>query len=104
MNTAASHRSRPTREQGLAIAARRKAARRRRTARIRRSVAVLAVAAFVGPFAVIYTQLADGHDPALAANNAVAATADASGSTRDSGSGAATTTTSQPAPLTTQQS
>jgi hypothetical protein len=70
-----------TRDQALAIAAERKAARRHRTGRIRKTVAALAVAAFLGPFAVIYTQLAAGHDPALANSNPVAATADASTST-----------------------
>src|SRR4051794_41360781 len=56
----------PTREEGLAIAAQRKAARGRRTGRIRKVVAVVAVSAFIGPFAFIYTQMAAGKDPALA--------------------------------------
>ena len=95
MSTATHDRSetrRPTREEGLAMAARRKAARRRRTGRIRKAVAVVAVAAFLGPFTVIYTQLANGKDPELAANNAVVATADASGSTSSAGTTASGST------------
>jgi hypothetical protein len=42
-----------------------KARRRRRTRRLRRGVVALALAAFVGPFATIYEQMADGRDPAL---------------------------------------
>jgi hypothetical protein len=106
---------RPTREQGLRIAARRKAARRRRTSRIRKAVVTVAVAAFLGPFAVIYTQLANGKDPALAATNAVVATAGASGSTGSgsaatgststgSTSGSSGSSSTSAAPLTTQQS
>ncbi|HEX6714918.1 MAG TPA: hypothetical protein VF066_16120 [Thermoleophilaceae bacterium] len=64
--------ARTKREVALAIGARRKAARRRRTGRLRRSVAALAFAAFVGPFSVIYTQMAAGHDPALATTSKVA--------------------------------
>jgi hypothetical protein len=67
-------RVKPTREQALRIAEQRKAARRARTRRMRRAIAVASVAAFVGPFGVIYTQLAAGHDPALATTNSVAST------------------------------
>ncbi|MCW3019172.1 MAG: hypothetical protein JWN10_1480 [Solirubrobacterales bacterium] len=41
---------------------------RRRTRRIRRSVAILAVALFAAAFLLVYVQLASGHDPALVAN------------------------------------
>src|SRR5258705_6064959 len=71
-------RVKPTREQALAIAERRKAARRARTTRIRRGIAVLSAAAFVAPFGVIYTQLAAGHDPALSNNQAAASVTPAS--------------------------
>ena len=90
-------RTKPTREQALAIAARRKAARQRRTSRIRRFVAALAVAVFVAPFGVIYTQMADGRDPAPAT------VAHVSTSTSTS-SGSITSDSTSPAPVTTQQS
>jgi hypothetical protein len=48
-----------------ALAARRRAELRRRARRIRRSVASLAVVLFLCAFAVVYVQLASGHDPAL---------------------------------------
>jgi hypothetical protein len=79
-------RPKPTREEGLALAARRKAARGRRTGRIRRAIAVIGVAAFIGPFAVIYTQLAEGRDPALANTQAVAAVVSTSTTTAASSS------------------
>jgi hypothetical protein len=81
----------PTREEALAIASERKAARRCRTSRIRKLVAALAVAAFIGPFAVIYNHMAAGKDPALAAQSTVArvSTSATSGTTT---SGASTTT------------
>src|SRR5205823_1931731 len=58
-----------TREQALRVAERRKAARRARTSRIRRTIAVIAVCAFTGPFGFIYTQMAAGRDPALTTTN-----------------------------------
>src|SRR4051812_9632196 len=80
----------PTREEGLAIAAQRKAARGRRTGRIRKAVAVVAVSAFIGPFAFIYSQMAAGKDPALAATQAVASNASSSlGQGRSSATAAA---------------
>jgi hypothetical protein len=87
-------RPQPTREEALAIAAGRKAARARRTGRIRRWIAVVSVAAFVGPFGFIYTQLASGHDPALA-SQAVAsqATAAASADTSTTTASSDTSTT-----------
>jgi len=39
---------------------------RHRILRIRRSVAVIAVAVFIALFATIYVQMASGNDPALA--------------------------------------
>lgn len=98
------------REEALALAARRKAARHRRTSRIRKAVVTVAVAAFIGPFAVIYGNVASGKDPAPA--NTVTAVASASGTTTPSGStgstsaGSSTTasSTSAPAAVTTQQS
>jgi hypothetical protein len=63
---------RPTREEGLAIASAKKAALRRRTARLRKTVAVVAVCAFVGPFGLIYARMAAGKDPALATTQASA--------------------------------
>ena len=102
MSTLATERRRPSREQALAIAARRKAERQRRTGRIRKGVAVLAVCAFIGPFAVIYEQIASGKDPGLAASQtkttAAASTRTAGSATTSSGS------TSSPVPVTTQQS
>lgn len=58
--------SRPMEAKALARA--RSEALRVRTRRIRRSVAGLAVTLFVLVFAVVYVQLASGHDPALVAN------------------------------------
>ena len=91
------------REEALAVAAERKAARRQRTSRIRKIVATIAVAAFIGPFAVIYGHVAAGKDPALANTTTVVAS---SGSTSASSATttSATTTTSTPAAVTTQQS
>jgi hypothetical protein len=127
----ARERVKPTREQALAIAERHKAIRRSRTRRIRRAIAVLAVGAFIGPFGVIFTRVAAGHDPALSTNKAVAGVAStstsnasrdasasraaaatqaaaASASTESSSSGPSgnttQTTASTPAPVTTQQS
>src|SRR4051812_4266367 len=104
-----------TREEALTVAAQRKAARGRRTSRIRKTVATLAVAAFIGPFAVIYTGVAAGKDAALAAtsqpqsttvakssSNGSAATATTNSATTNSAT--TTASTSSPAPVTTQQS
>lgn len=121
---------RPTREEGLAIANARKAARARRTERIRKAVAVLAVAAFIGPFSVIYVRMATGNDPALATTGTVSSTASRSlsqgtgsatasakrdraangsgsngfSSSGSTSSGSSSATSSSPAPMTTQQS
>jgi hypothetical protein len=91
---------RPTREEALAIAAKRKALRRDRTLRLRKGVAVLAVAVFVVPFAVIYDHVATGTDPALAATSATVATTNSPATTTVS----TPVTTSAPTPVTTQQS
>ena len=89
---------RPTRAEGLAIASQRKEARRRRTTRIRKTVAVLAAAAFIGPFGFLYQQLAAGNDPALAGTQSVAM------KPATTTSSASTDTTTTAAPVTTQQS
>src|SRR5437764_13928426 len=65
-------RRRPTRDDALALGARRKAARRRRTIRLRKSVIAIAVAAFVGPFLTIYQQMGAGQDPTLGSKAKVA--------------------------------
>jgi hypothetical protein len=108
---------RPTREEGMALAAERNAARKRRTARIRRTVAVIAAVAFIGPFGVIYMNVADGKDPALAAAQVVTTTASrsvsqgiASGTSSakrqgtSSGSISSGSSSTSVAPVTTQQS
>lgn len=95
-------RTRPSREAGLALAEERKAARRRRTGRIRKTVAVVAVAAFIGPFSVIYTQMADGPDPATAKTESQAKASAPAKQRAAATSGS--TTTSTPAPVTTSQS
>jgi hypothetical protein len=99
----ARERVKPTREEALAIAERRKAARRARTKRIRRAIAVVSVVAFIGPFGLIYSQLAAGHDPALSSNQGVDSVASASSGSNSSGS-SVTAGPSSPAPVTTQQS
>jgi hypothetical protein len=69
-------------------------ARRMRILRIRRAVAVVAVALFVALFAGIYVQMAAGRDPAL-------------GTTTTSSTGDDSTSTQRlpsPAPVTTSQS
>jgi hypothetical protein len=48
------------------LAAAKKSVRRRRTVRIRKTVAWVAAAAFLGPFGVIAVRMAAGSDPALA--------------------------------------
>jgi hypothetical protein len=90
-----------TREEALAIASERKAARRVRTSRIRKLVATLAVAAFIGPFAVIYNNIAAGKDPALTSQATVARISTAPTGTTTS---SASTQQSAPAAVTTQQS
>jgi hypothetical protein len=98
-------RRKPSREEALAIASQRKLARARRTLRIRKTVAALAVAAFLGPFAVIYTQSASGTDPGVSnASATTSASGSTSASTGGSGSTSANTSTSSPSPVTTQQS
>jgi hypothetical protein len=106
----------PTREEALAVASQRKAARHRRTTRIRKTVAILAVAAFIGPFGVIYSQVASGKDPGLAATSNKAsvttagtsttgsASASTSSASTSSGSTSSGSAASTPAPVTTQQS
>src|SRR4051794_29717531 len=127
-SAAQTSRSKPTREEALAIAAARKTARAHRTTKIRKTVAALAAAAFLGPFAVIYGHVASGKDPGLAASTASGSTiagttgsstsgsttsrsdssrSTTSGSTTSSGSastGSGSTSTSSVAPITTQQS
>jgi hypothetical protein len=82
-----------------ALARTRLEAMRRRTRHIRRSVAALALALFVASFAIVYVQLASGHDPALVANarKRAAAVSAASSSTGagESSTGASAVTTSQ---------
>jgi len=51
------------------LAQERRTAIRRRTHHIRRWVAALAVALFLCAFAVVYVQMASGHDPALTASS-----------------------------------
>ena len=97
----------PTREEALAIAAERKAARHARNGRIRRLTAAIAIAAFIGPFGAIYMQFADGQSPASpATQQVVASTAAASNSSSEASSTTTTSTTSRskPAAVTTQQS
>lgn len=60
------------RTDALALGRERKVARRLRTRRLRQVVAVCAAAAFVGPFATIYEEMAAGRDPALATVDKVA--------------------------------
>jgi hypothetical protein len=96
------HPRKPTREEGLAIAAQRRAARGRRTSHIRKAVATVAAAAFLGPFAVIYINLTAGKDPALAATTSPAQSTTTSQA--QSTTTASSASTSSPAPVTTQQS
>jgi hypothetical protein len=117
--TPSARRVKPTREHALRIAERRKAARRWRTRRLRRGITVFSIVAFIGPFGVIYSQLAAGNDPALSTTQTAAT--DRSGTTAAAASAAAakaaaaataataaqttqTTQTASPAPVTTQQS
>jgi hypothetical protein len=97
-------RVKPTREQALRIAERRKAARRWRNRRMRRAIAVVSVAAFIGPFGIIYTQLASGNDPALASTKVVATTSASATQAQAASTQTTQTTSAAPAAVTTQQS
>lgn len=109
------------REAALQVAEQRKAARRLRTSRIRFTIATLAVAVFAGPFGFIYSQLANGQDPALVAKATATTTKATTKATPKASTKATTTATTpttttpsvtttpstaatQPAPVTTQQS
>ena len=87
----APHAPEGSREHALRIAEWKKAAMHRRTRRIRNTVAVVAVAAFLGPFGLITAEVAAGHGPALANSTKTTTTPP-------------TTTTQAPAPIVTQQS
>jgi hypothetical protein len=65
----------PARMDARALARARRDALRARTRRIRHAVAGVAATLFVLVFAVVYVQLASGHDPALVANARKHATA-----------------------------
>src|SRR6476646_2492515 len=68
-------RARAKRSQALAVARRRMAARRLRTRRLRQTITTFAVAAFIGPFATLYQQMAEGRDPGLSTTPAKISTA-----------------------------
>lgn len=87
------------RESRRAQAQERLAALRLRTHQIRVYATATAVALFIVLFAGIYIQLATGHDPALAAEPAAAATSDP-----DTGVVQTDTTSSGASAMTTQQS
>jgi hypothetical protein len=93
--------AKPTREQALRIAEGRKSERRWRTRRLRRGITVFSVAAFIGPFGVIYAQLASGRDPTLARTQTAAAHTTQTTQTRQT---TPTRQTTSPAPVTTHQS
>ena len=100
-------RPRPRSPEAIALGQQRKAARRARTSRLRKSVAVVAIAAFIGPFATIYQQIAEGRDPGLGVQAAAAQTATTTTQTDSAPSTTPTTTpatTVSPTPVTTQQS
>ena len=84
-----------TREQALALGAERKAARQARTGRIRKGVAIVAVAAFLGPFGLIFKS-ATHSSTQVASTKAVAAVTTSSTTT--------TTASTTPTAVTTQQS
>ncbi len=91
----------PTRSPAEQAAARRLGRRRRaemltRAKRIRIAVATLAASLFVAAFAVVYVQLASGHDPALVADAKRAQTSRgaAAGSNSTTSKAAATETSS----------
>ncbi|MFL5846620.1 MAG: hypothetical protein ACJ762_18205 [Solirubrobacteraceae bacterium] len=89
---------------------RRLEALRRRAHRIRVWVAGAAIAVFLAMFATVYVQMAAGHDPALAGSPATAVisaatTDDDTGAEVESTAGAdSSASSSQVAPMTTQQS
>ena len=87
-----------TREQALALGAERKAARRARTGRIRKGVAIVAVAAFLGPFGLIFKSATSSSTTQVASTKAVAAV------TTNSTASTTTTATTTPTAVTTQQS
>lgn len=58
---------RPSREEALRLARRRKLARQQRIRRIRMRAVGFTVALFIAAWATIFVQLSSGHDPALAA-------------------------------------
>jgi hypothetical protein len=99
-------RVKPTREQALRMAEGRKAARRWRNRRLRRAITVVSVAAFIGPFGIIYTQLAAGRDPALSSAQTTAATSSGASAAPAQYAGGASPSiqTTSPAAVTTQQS
>lgn len=81
-------------------------AMRRRIARIRRTVAAVAVSAFIALFSTIYVQLATGNDPVLASTTTTtttteSTTTDSSESTESTDS---TTESEEEAAVTTAQS
>jgi hypothetical protein len=88
----------PTRDEALAIAAARKTARRERTSKLRKAVAVLTAAAFIGPFGAIYAHVAATRNPAVA-STAVTKTATTTAPSASTTSGSTTVS-----PVTTQQS
>jgi hypothetical protein len=111
--------SRPSAAGGRALASARLDARRRRIRRIRTTAIAIAIGLFLALWAVIFTQLVTGHDPALAASSArtattSAATASTSGTAQTSsgstasGSGstgsASGSTAGATSPVTTSQS
>ena len=77
-------------------------AMRRRIARIRRTVAALAVSAFIALFSTIYVQLATGNDPVLASTTATTTTTTESAESTESTD--STTETEEEAAVTTAQS
>jgi Trk-type K+ transport system membrane component len=77
---------------------------RRRIARIRRLVAVCAVAAFIVLFSTIYVQMATGHDSVLATTTATASATSTTGSSTDSSTTDSSGSDSEPSAVTTAQS
>jgi hypothetical protein len=88
---------RPDRERrraaGQVLARAKAAALRRRATRIRRVIAGLAVTLFVAAFAVVYVQLASGHDPALTANERRRAASSSESTSRSSSAGSSSSGT-----------
>ncbi|MDP9136335.1 MAG: hypothetical protein M3N56_16080 [Actinomycetota bacterium] len=75
----------------------------RRIARIRRTVAAVAVSAFIALFSTIYVQLATGNDPVLASTTTTTTTTTES-TTTDSTDSTESTETEEEAAVTTAQS